>query len=209
MAPAKTAAKKNLKRAADSDGFQIPPKHLTVKAEISTKLKRRLSVLEKPKLDESAKNYVENINAPRKFKLPELELKQFKGNIKDWLQRWGQFKKIDEDLEIADDDKLQHLIQSATKNSPARHLDESFPPSGKNYVEVILCFKDRFGREDLLIEVYIRELLALVINNSNPQGQKYSLVKLYDTLEGQLRSLKSLDVAKDNFFAILLYSLIE
>ncbi|GFU38198.1 hypothetical protein NPIL_161 [Nephila pilipes] len=32
MAPAKIMAKKNLKRAADSDGFQLPPKHLTVKA---------------------------------------------------------------------------------------------------------------------------------------------------------------------------------
>ncbi|GFT02301.1 hypothetical protein NPIL_111391 [Nephila pilipes] len=35
MAPAKTTAKKNLKRAADSDGFQLPPKHLTVKAGFS------------------------------------------------------------------------------------------------------------------------------------------------------------------------------
>ncbi|GFU35537.1 hypothetical protein NPIL_419421 [Nephila pilipes] len=33
MAPAKTMAKKNLKRAADSDGFELPPKHLTVKAD--------------------------------------------------------------------------------------------------------------------------------------------------------------------------------
>ncbi|GFT23381.1 hypothetical protein NPIL_160071 [Nephila pilipes] len=32
MAPAKIMAKKNLKRAADSDGFRLPPKHLTVKA---------------------------------------------------------------------------------------------------------------------------------------------------------------------------------
>ncbi|GFU06727.1 hypothetical protein NPIL_605211 [Nephila pilipes] len=33
MAPAKTAAKKSLKRATDSDGFQLPPKYLTVKAD--------------------------------------------------------------------------------------------------------------------------------------------------------------------------------
>nr|XP_042907174.1 uncharacterized protein LOC122271118 [Parasteatoda tepidariorum] len=201
-------------QTCSQDNFDLEYDAITVYEdrflETSTKLKRRLNIIEKPKIEEPVlKNSTENINSPRKFKLPELELKQFNGNIKEWLQWWGQFKKIHEDSDIEDDDKLQYLIQSTVKNSAARQLVESFPPSGKNYEEIIKCLKQRFGRDDLLIEVYIRELLALVINNSNPQGQKYSLVRLYDTLEGQLRSLKSLGVAKDNFSAILLYPLIE
>ncbi|GFS68264.1 integrase catalytic domain-containing protein [Nephila pilipes] len=137
--------------------------------ETSTKLKRRLSVLEKPKLDESAKNSVENINAPRKFKLPELELKLFNRNIRDWLQWWGRFKKKnDEYLEIADDGKLQYLIQSTTKNSPARHLVESLPQSGKNYAvelkshEVILTDTVK-GYDDQLLYQYTPLEIHLLI----------------------------------------------
>ncbi|GBM79725.1 hypothetical protein AVEN_27371-1 [Araneus ventricosus] len=176
--------------------------------ETKTKLQRRLNTLEKPKQEVTViKEASDNCN--RKFKLPVLELKQFNGNIKEWLQRWGQYKKIREDSDIVDDDKFQYLIQSTLKGSPARQLVESFPPSGKNYEEAVKRLKQGFGRDDLLIEVYIRDLLSVVINNANPQGQKYSVVKLYDTLEGQLRSLKSLGVAKDNFSAILLYPLVE
>ncbi|GBN14651.1 hypothetical protein AVEN_212300-1 [Araneus ventricosus] len=125
--------------------------------ETETKLQRRLNTLEKPKQENCYNRTVikeASDNCNRKFKLPELELKQFNGNIKEWLQWWGQYKKIHEDSDIVDDDKFQYLIQSTLKGSPARQLVESFPPSGQNYEEAVKCLKQGFGRDDLLIEVY-------------------------------------------------------
>lgn len=54
------------------------------------------------------------------------------------------------------------------------------------------------------VEVYV----SLVMNNVTGKGQKYSLVKLYDCLETQLRSLKMLGVTSDAYASIL-YPLVE
>lgn len=64
---------------------------------------------------------------------------------------------------------------------------ETFPTSSDSYEEAIRSLKARFGRKDMLIEVYIHEVLGLVMNNFLGQGQRLSLVKLYDKIETYLR----------------------
>ncbi|KAJ8914530.1 hypothetical protein NQ315_002803 [Exocentrus adspersus] len=66
--------------------------------------------------------------------------------------------------------------------------------------------KSRFGREDLQIEVYIRELLKLILNNTTQQN--FEIASLYDNLETQLRSLETLGITMDKYAAIL-FPLIE
>lgn len=39
-------------------------------------------------------------------KFPKLELPKFNGNIKDWLPFWSQFKKINDDVSISNEDKM-------------------------------------------------------------------------------------------------------
>ena len=63
----------------------------------------------------------------RKFQLPTFEFKKFGGDIKDWLTFCGQFKKIDEDPEMDDDDKFQYLLQATTPKTRVREVVESFP----------------------------------------------------------------------------------
>ncbi|GBM37184.1 hypothetical protein AVEN_14957-1 [Araneus ventricosus] len=94
----------------------------------------------------------ESISNKRNFKLPKIELQKFDGSLKDWLSFWGLFKKIDEDSDIANENKYQYLIQSTFKGSRAREVVESFPPTAENYTQVIECLKARFGREDVLVE---------------------------------------------------------
>ncbi|GBM60062.1 hypothetical protein AVEN_147619-1 [Araneus ventricosus] len=79
---------------------------------------------------------------------------------------------------------------STLKGSRAREVVESFPPTAENYTLAIECLKARFGKEDALEDVYARELLSLVLNNVLNNEHNLPLIKLYDRIETQLRSLQ-------------------
>lgn len=146
-------------------------------------------------------------NARSKYKLPKLELRKFNGDPKEWLSFWSQFKGIDDDVSISAENKFQYLIQAMVQKSPAYDLVTSFPPTGANYPKAIECLKSRFGNDILLIEVYVRELLKLVLSNTI-HDKRNSVTALYDKLETQLRGLESLGVTRDKY-AAMLYPLVE
>ncbi|GFR18836.1 transposable element Tc1 transposase [Trichonephila clavata] len=79
---------------------------------------------------------------------------------------------------------------------------KGYPPYKGNYLKVIDHLKSRFGRKDLLIEVYIRDLLALVNNKSY-----IKLTDLYDKLGSYLRALETLGVTTSNY--AMLYPVVE
>ncbi|KAJ8918883.1 hypothetical protein NQ315_011175, partial [Exocentrus adspersus] len=132
----------------------------------------------------------------RKFKLPKIEFKRFSGDIKDWLSFWAQFKKIHVDEEIDNHDKIEYLIQATVEGSRARQLVESYPAMGENYDKIVESMQSRFGREDLQIEVYVRELLKLILNNATSK-EKMQLSSLYDRIETQLRALETLGITSE------------
>lgn len=136
----------------------------------------------------------------RNFKLPTLELKKFDGKIKNWLGFWGSFQKIDSDKNMVETDKLQYLSQSMEANTDVKLFIDSFPITNNSYTLCIQDLKARYAREDLLIQVYVRELLALILDKESNK----ELSTLYDQLNGQLRSLEILGVTKDKFSAFLL-----
>ncbi|GFV88109.1 uncharacterized protein TNCV_3242581 [Trichonephila clavipes] len=94
----------------------------------------------------------------RSFKLPKIELKKFSGEAKDFLAFWSQFQKIHNDKGIAEEDKMQYLLQSVKPKSKPERLVLSFPATAENYPKAIDQLKERFGREDLLVQIYVREL---------------------------------------------------
>ncbi|KAF2887862.1 hypothetical protein ILUMI_18311, partial [Ignelater luminosus] len=71
-------------------------------------------------------------------------------------------------------------------NSRAADLVNSFPPTSQNYDKVINSLKNRFGKDELLVEVYVRELLTLVISKAIKSNEQIPLSKIYDKLEAQL-----------------------
>ncbi|GBN99327.1 hypothetical protein AVEN_212765-1, partial [Araneus ventricosus] len=144
----------------------------------------------------------------RRFKLPKLELRKFDCDVKEWLYFWSQFEKIHDDSSVEDSDKFQYLLQSTVEGSRAREVIESFPPTGDNYPKAIDCLKTRFGRNDLQVEVYVRELLKLVLKKANSNFCSNNLCALYDNLEQQIRALETLGVTTDKS-AALLYPLVE
>ncbi|XP_035205732.1 uncharacterized protein LOC118180771 [Stegodyphus dumicola] len=148
----------------------------------------------------------ESLTQNATIRYPKLKLPIFDGNIKSWLGFWGQFKKIDNDPNLDDHDKFAYLLQSMEKGSSAEELIKSFPPGGESYSKALEQLQSRFGKEDLLIEVYVRDLLSLVLLKNSQQ--KFSLRKLYDNLESKLRALEVLGVARDKY-AAMLYPLVE
>ncbi|XP_025155125.1 uncharacterized protein LOC112588673 [Harpegnathos saltator] len=143
----------------------------------------------------------ENIRA---LKLPKIELRKFGGEIKDWLALWSTFKKIYDDATLTREDKFHYLLQSTTKDSRAYEIVNSFPPTAENYEKAIQSLKSRFGKKDLLIEFYVRELLKLVLS----KNKNVSLTTIYDKLETHLRALESLDVTTE-MCAAMLFPLVE
>ncbi|XP_055924516.1 uncharacterized protein LOC129956609 [Argiope bruennichi] len=119
-----------------------------------------------------------------------------------WVAFWGQFCRIDEDENIREE-KFQYLLSSLKPKTKARDIVESYTPCKDNYAKVIEHLKSRFGRKDLLIEVYIRDLLALVNSKSN-----IKLNDLYDKLGSYLRALEILGVTASNY-AAMLYPVVE
>jgi len=138
----------------------------------------------------------------RKFKLPKLEFRKFGGDFKDWLPFWSQFQKIDLDQEISPDDKFQYLVQATVAGTKAREIVESFPPSCENYPKTVACLKAKFGREDLLVEMYVREVLKMIIS-AHQAKEVISLSSLYDKLESHLRALETLGVTTNTSSAMM------
>lgn len=120
----------------------------------------------------------------------------FSGLVIDWVPFWGQFKKIDQDPGLDDDDKFYYLRQHVETGTEVHALVSSYPPNGASYKKCIEELKQRYGREELLIDVYVRELLALVLQENS------GLVTLFHKLNANLRALESLGIQKyqDLFF---------
>ena len=121
--------------------------------------------LEPPKSNVPVAAAVDPQNSQLSHRLPKLEIPKFSGNTRDWLKFWSQFKKVHKDDRITIEDKFRYLLQAVVSGSHAYVLVHSFPPTGDNYAKAVESLEEHFGRNDLLIEVYVRELLEVVLKN--------------------------------------------
>ena len=137
------------------------------------------------------------------FKLPKIEPTMFDGEVSGWLKFWSYFKKIDEKPRLSKEEKFQYLLKAMVPGSKAYLVVSSYPPTEDNYDKAITSLKNRFGREDLQTEFYMRELVQLTIDNAT-SSKSVSLDIMFDKLETQMRALESLGVTKDKFATVLL-----
>ncbi|GBN07236.1 hypothetical protein AVEN_16006-1, partial [Araneus ventricosus] len=91
----------------------------------------------------------------------------------------------------------------------ARELMESYPLTSDNYQKSVSALKDRFGKKELLTEIYVRELLKSIMSNVLSHGKdRLSLSKLFDKIESHLRSLESMGMDQEKN-AAWLYPMVE
>ncbi|GBN28735.1 hypothetical protein AVEN_250812-1 [Araneus ventricosus] len=91
------------------------------------------------------------------------------------------------------------LDVSMVPDSRAARLISSFPITTENYPKAVEQLKLRFRREDLLVQIYVRDLLSLVLKNATTGKNAPDLATLYDMLETKLRALESLGRTKEKF----------
>ncbi|UYV73686.1 hypothetical protein LAZ67_11000348 [Cordylochernes scorpioides] len=101
-----------------------------------------------------------------KIRLPTMELPKFSGNLIDWLTFWAQFEKIHLDIRLKDSDKFYYLLQSLSVDTEAYKIVSIYPLTEENYSKAIDALRRRYANPDLLLQVYVRELLKLVIESS-------------------------------------------
>ncbi len=177
---------------------------------VTTKLKIDAEVLKNEKVvqvfdDGGASSVSSSANRRRQYKLPKIELKKFSGKILDWLSWWAHFSKIHEDEELHATDKFQYLIQSMEPHSKGEDIVQGFPATEVNYPKVIEVLHERFGKKKLLIQVYVRELFKMGLNNIN---KKYCISSTYDKLICQVRALESLNISLEQS-SLFLYPMVE
>ena len=135
-----------------------------------------------------------------KVKLPKLTLKSFDGDITAWTPFWDSFKAgVHDNPSLSDVDKfnyLRGLLQRTALDSIS-----GLSLTSLNYREAVSILEKRFGNKPQIVSKHMDLLINLDAVNSS-QNLK-GLRRLYDTIESNVRSLKSLGVASDTYGTLL------
>lgn len=142
-----------------------------------------------------------------RLRLPKFDLPSFDGNLLSWLGYWAQFKKIDQATSLDGSDKFNYLLSSLVMGSKPYEDIIGMPASDENYKEAVDKLTKAYGNPDVLLQVYIRELLNLVISNVRGE-EKLPITVLFTKVDSHLRALKSLKLDKADP-AAWLYPLVE
>ena len=133
-------------------------------------------------------------------KLPKLELKKFDGDHSKWISFWDTFEaSVHKNESLSAIDKFNYLI-SRLERSAAEAIS-GLTLTASNYEEAIEILKGRFGNKQQIINRHMEILLNLDTVTSHQNMR--SLRKLHDTVESNVRSLKSLGVPRESYGGLL------
>ncbi|KFM62154.1 hypothetical protein X975_06179, partial [Stegodyphus mimosarum] len=146
-------------------------------------------------------------NESNKFtRLPKLTISKFYGYYTRWTSFWNSFKVAIHDNEsLTKIEKFNYLKSYLCGN--AAHTIEGFCISEQNYDEAVEILKNRFGRKDIIINSHMQKLLNLTPVTKTSDILK--LRKLCDTIETEIRSLKSLEVTPDKYSYMLIPAIMK
>ena len=144
------------------------------------------------------------ITQPQKsYKLPQMELKKFSGELSEWLGFWASYQRVHNDKEMDGGEKFIFLSQCMVPGSSAQKLVEAYPMSKDNYPKAVTALEERFGKKTLLRQYYVRQLLSMVGSR-----EKEQLSTLYDKLKSRYEALQSLGVTGEQTSEFL-YPIVE
>ena len=139
-----------------------------------------------------------------KVKLPKLTIHPFKGDLTTWTTFWDSFEAaIHNSPGLSDIDKINYL-RSLLQGS-ALDAISGLTLTAANYEEAVAVLKKRFGNKQQIVAKHMDTLLN--IESISSSYNLRALRQLYDTIESQVRGLKSLGVSSDSYGS-LLYSVL-
>ena len=128
-------------------------------------------------------------------RLPKLTIKLFSGKLMEWTPVWDSFNStIHTSPELSKVDKFNYL-RSLVSNDALEAISW-LTLTDANYDEAIEILQTRFGNKQLIVNKHMEQLLAIegVISQHDTKGLRY----LYDVVESNVRSLKSLGVSAES-----------
>ena len=147
---------------------------------------------------------VDPVSAPpahsNKVRLPKLTIKPFNGKLTAWTPFWDSYSSaIHDDPDLTKVDKFNYLRSMVTHE--ALDAISGLTLTSANYDQAIEVLKKRFGNKQLIINKHMEQLLH--VENVTSQHDVRGLRRLYDIVESNVRSLKSLGVESDSYGSLL------
>ena len=135
-----------------------------------------------------------------KVRLPKLTIKPFSGKLTAWTPFWDSFNSaIHANPDLSKVDKF-HYLRSMVSHSALEAIS-GLTLTGDNYDEAIEILQKRFGNKQLIINKHMEQLLN-VDSVTSPHDVK-GLRHLYDVIESNVCSLKSLGVKAESYGSLL------
>ncbi|XP_077553403.1 uncharacterized protein LOC144168258 [Haemaphysalis longicornis] len=134
------------------------------------------------------------------LRLPKVELQKFNGNKLEWQPFWEQYKQaIHENNSLSSVEKFLYLRMSLTGKAAA--VVSGLQATEDNYSSAVDMLKERFGRQDILVQEHLTQLLNL------PQVKALNdvaaLRRLHDHVQKNTGALKTLGVGSEGYGTML------
>ena len=133
-------------------------------------------------------------------KLPKLQLPKYEGDPRNWQEWWDAFEIIHNSTTLASVDKFRHL--KTLLEGPAAKAISGIQMTNSNYEEAVDILKKRFSQKQIIINAHMEALLSL--QRVSSERDIRSLRKLYDAIEVNVRSLKTLGIDFKQYGALLI-----
>ena len=177
----------------------------TIQLDIQTKIIEIDRLLEKASLaKKETKSDDKSIDITKKLqamvKLPKIEIQKFSGDPKDYRTFRDAFNvAIGDRHELSDVEKFTYLRSYV--RGDAENSIKGLPAKGDNYAEAISILEQRYGNVQVIVNSHMDALIKLpqVVN----EKQTKKIRQLYDQIETNLRSLKSLGVKPESYGCLL------
>ena len=134
----------------------------------------------------------QNLTSVVKVNLPKIQLPNYEGNVQQWTEFWDMFKTCVDEQNISKACKFNYL-KSVLKGAVAAAIS-GISICDDNYDDAVALLKERFGREEVIIESLYAKLQSLPKSCS-----KFTEVRqTYQSIEKVLRQLEAQGEAINN-----------
>ncbi len=135
-----------------------------------------------------------------KVKLPKLMIQPFNGELTAWTTFWDSYDvAIHTNRSLSDIEKFNYL--RSLLQGPALDAVAGLTLTAANYGEAVEVLNKRFGNKQRIIDKHMDVLLSLDAVSSDTNLK--ALRRLYDTIEAQVRGLKSMGVTPETYGSLL------
>ena len=182
-----------LQRETSKVNFELEEMLLEIEQQKAEIEHRKLQIeaerltLEKEKLRKKLEVDTKQGTKPSIVKLPKLDFKNFNGGFLNWQELWDFFNSaIHSNPSLSPVEKMNHL--RAQLEGDAADVISGLHLTNTNYEQSIKSLKERYGQNEVIINVHYTSLMDLPVSSS----QASALRKNYDLIEKYLRSLEAL-----------------